>query len=276
MPDDQKKTIIINYNKCVSCGVCASICPHRALEMINGYPEVTGTCKVCGLCAGSCITNAISMFATKFRDEAILEETAKSNLIACRRKSKEGVTLLCISRLDMIHIAEAIARNGSVAIMSCASDCRNFPGAIEAESKVKAMKIALEKLGLEKERISVNEEPKSFPKISEDISDVLRAVARDRNVRALVAKMRSIVEEGNVYRERIDAQKYEKIIENAIETAIKVAKILKAVEKETKISEISRRTGMERGEILATLAEMRRRGLIEFEGEDEITVRVVE
>jgi len=275
MPEDQKKTIIIDYNKCVSCGVCVSICPHKALEIVNGYPEITGTCKVCGLCAGTCITNAISMFATKFRNESIIAEIANSNLIACRRKSKEEVTLLCISRLDMIHIAEAIAKNGSVAIMSCGSDCRNFPGAIEAESKVKAMRIALEKLGLEKERISMNESAKAFPAIGKELSDILMAVATDRNVRALVAKMRSIVEEGNLYREKIDAQKYEQILANAIETAIKVAKILKAVKDEAKISEIAERTGIRKEDILTTVVEMRRRGLVEVRGEDELAIKVV-
>lgn len=275
MPDDQKKTIIIDYNKCVSCGVCVSLCPHKALGMVDGYPEVVGTCKVCGLCAASCITNAISMFATKFRDEAIVAEIANSNLIACRRKSKEGATLLCISRLDMIHIAEAIAKHGSVAIMSCGKDCRNFPGAIEAESKVKAVRIALEKLGLEKDRISMNEPIKTFPPINKELSDILTSVARDRNVRTLVAKMRSIVEEGNVYGEKIDAEKYEQILANAIETAIKVAKVLKAVKNEAKISEIAEKTGMKEEEILTTVIEMKRRGLIEIEGEDELAIRVV-
>ncbi|MEM1578474.1 MAG: 4Fe-4S binding protein [Archaeoglobaceae archaeon] len=275
MPEDQKRTIIIDYKKCVSCGVCASICPHKALTMINNYPEVTGTCKVCGLCAGSCITNAITMFATKFRDESIIAEIANSNLIACRRKSKEGTTLLCISRLDMIHIAEAIAKHGSVAIMSCGTDCRNFPGAMEAENKVRAMKIALEMLGLERERISINEAAKAFSAVDEENASILMSVAKDRNVRALVAKRRSIVEEGNVYGEKIDAKKYDSIIANAIETAIKVAKILKAVEKEAKISEIAEKTKMERGDILRTVIEMRRRGIVEIEGEDELAVRVV-
>lgn len=275
MPEDQKKTIIIDYKKCVNCGVCASICPHKAIKMINNYPEVTGTCKVCGLCAGSCITNAITMFATKFRDESIIAEIANSNLIACRRKSKEGTTLICISRLDMVHIAEAIAKHGSVTIMSCSEDCRNSPGAIEAENKAKAMRIALEKLGLEKERISINEAVKVFPAVDKENASILMAVAKDRNVRALVAKMRSIVEEGNVYGEKIDANKYEEIIANAIETAIKVAKILKAVEKEVKISEIAKKTGMEIEDILRTVIEMRRRGVVEIEGEDELAVKVV-
>ncbi|MFN3384074.1 MAG: 4Fe-4S binding protein [Archaeoglobaceae archaeon] len=275
MPDDQKKTIIIDYNKCVSCGICVSICPHKALEVVNSYPEVTGTCKVCGLCAGSCITSAISMFATKFKDESILAEIAESNIIACRRKSKEGTTLLCISRLDMIHIAEAIAKHGNVAIMSCGPDCRNSPGAIEAESKVKAMMIALEKLGLEKERISINIPAKTFPAISMETADILTAIARDRNVRALVAKMRSIVEEGNVYREKIDLERYEQIIANAIDTAIKVERILKAVEDEANISTLAGKTGMKREEILSTVIEMRRRGLVEVKGEDELAIKVV-
>lgn len=275
MPEDQKRTIIIDYKKCVSCGICASLCPHKAMEMVDGHPEVTGNCKVCGLCASSCITNAIEMFATKFRNEAIIGEIGKSNLIACRRKSKEGVTLLCISRLDMIHLAEALAKHGSVAVLSCREDCRNSPGALEAESKIKAMQIALEKLGLERERIAFNENARTFEPLNAEKAELLRAVARDRNVRALTAKMRTIVEIGNVYGERIEADKYERILSDAIETAIRVAKILRSIEVESKVSEIAERTGIAKSEVVSTVVEMKRRGLVEISGEDELTVRVV-
>ena len=272
---DQKRNIIIDYKKCLSCGICVSLCPHKAIEMVNGYPQATGTCKVCGLCAGSCITNAISMFATKFRDETIIEEISTSNLIPCRRKSKEGVTLLCISRLDMIHLAEAIARHGSVAVLSCENDCRNSPGAFEVRSKIKAMQIALSKLGLEKERIAFNEKARNFGSISSEKAELLKAVARDRNVRALVSKMRTITEVGNVYGEKISTEKYEQILSDAIETAINMAKILKSVDKEAKVSQIAEKSGMERSEVVSAIVEMRRRGLVEILGEDELTIRVV-
>ncbi|MEM4747375.1 MAG: hydrogenase iron-sulfur subunit [Archaeoglobaceae archaeon] len=275
MSEDQKKTIIIDYKKCVSCGICVALCPHKVLEFVNGYPEVTGICKVCGLCAGSCITSAITMFAAKFRDDSILAEIEKSNLISCRRKSKEGTTLLCISRLDMIHIAEAIAKHGSVAILSCEGDCRNNPGAFEARNKVKVMRMALKKLGLEEERIAFNETPKKFEKISSEIAEILRAVARDRNVRALTAKMRTIVELGNVYGEKIDAEKYEEVLSNAVETAIRVAKILSYVKGEARVSEIAEKSGMNKRDVVATIVEMKRRGLVEIGGEDELTIRVV-
>ena len=59
--------------KCISCGLCAEICPNRAIEMIEApeaqkekypkrYPEIDlGKCCFCRLCEDICSTGAITL-----------------------------------------------------------------------------------------------------------------------------------------------------------------------------------------------------------------------
>ncbi|MCD6414206.1 MAG: NADH-quinone oxidoreductase subunit I [Candidatus Diapherotrites archaeon] len=64
-----------NYDisKCISCGLCARICPNKAIEMVEApegykdkypkrYPQVDlGKCCFCGLCQDICPTSAIEL-----------------------------------------------------------------------------------------------------------------------------------------------------------------------------------------------------------------------
>jgi len=53
--------------KCISCGLCAKVCPNRAIEMVqseNGrkYPVIDiGKCCFCGLCQDVCHTGALKL-----------------------------------------------------------------------------------------------------------------------------------------------------------------------------------------------------------------------
>jgi len=53
--------------KCISCGLCAMICPNKAIEMVQTkegkkYPEIDiGKCCFCGLCQDICPTSALKL-----------------------------------------------------------------------------------------------------------------------------------------------------------------------------------------------------------------------
>ena len=60
----------VNTGLCSACGMCESICPFSAVQVVevtrrgvtSRYAEVTGAlCKGCGLCAASCRSNAIDV-----------------------------------------------------------------------------------------------------------------------------------------------------------------------------------------------------------------------
>ena len=66
-----KKQPVFDYLNCVSCGICAQVCPISSLGMKNEgksgkyrnvFPElVNGNCIGCGQCARSCPMEAARM-----------------------------------------------------------------------------------------------------------------------------------------------------------------------------------------------------------------------
>jgi NADH-quinone oxidoreductase chain I len=67
-----------DIDKCISCGLCAKICPNRAIEMVNTsesyndkypkkYPKIDlGKCCFCGLCEDICSKDAIRLTKNVF------------------------------------------------------------------------------------------------------------------------------------------------------------------------------------------------------------------
>ncbi len=67
----------VDEKKCIGCGICASLCPFSAIELIKVDKKrkartITASCKGCGICASHCPTIAISMGG--FTDEAIFAQ----------------------------------------------------------------------------------------------------------------------------------------------------------------------------------------------------------
>lgn len=48
--------LVVDFDKCISCGMCATRCQMDAIEMTGegGTPEITGLCVRCGQCAYTC------------------------------------------------------------------------------------------------------------------------------------------------------------------------------------------------------------------------------
>lgn len=284
MEAEQREPIILDESRCISCGICVSLCPHNALSLQDGFPRITGKCRVCGLCVASCITMALSMRAKKFTDEGLLEGfKADVAIFACRRVAEKGkeydglIRMLCGARLDPRLIVEAFERGAKSVVVAVCEDCRNRYGNLEARSKVELLRILLKKLGDEEDRVVL---VNSLEKLPDLVSDpikadlkIMRAVVEDRNVRTLTAKLRQITEEGNVYGEKIPRDKYISILEKTVDTAIKSAKILSAFEREAKVSEIADKTGLSLSEVIDTVLEMKRRDMISFDVEEELVLK---
>ncbi len=67
----------VNQEKCIGCGICVSLCPYKAIEMVKvgkrrKAQTIAASCKGCGICASHCPTLAISMGG--FTDESIFAQ----------------------------------------------------------------------------------------------------------------------------------------------------------------------------------------------------------
>ncbi len=73
IPEDYRGAHEYDVEKCVSCSMCAKICPNNAIKMIGApdelkeefpktYPEIDlGKCCFCALCEDICPTDALCM-----------------------------------------------------------------------------------------------------------------------------------------------------------------------------------------------------------------------
>ncbi|HFQ90252.1 MAG TPA: CoB--CoM heterodisulfide reductase iron-sulfur subunit A family protein, partial [Desulfobulbus sp.] len=67
----------VDEDKCIGCGICVSLCPFAAIEMIKVGKKrkartISASCKACGICASHCPTFAISMGG--FTNEQIISQ----------------------------------------------------------------------------------------------------------------------------------------------------------------------------------------------------------
>nr|WP_208595674.1 FAD-dependent oxidoreductase [Thermosulfurimonas dismutans] len=67
----------VEEKKCIGCGICASLCPYNAIEMVKKEKRrkaqvIAAACKGCGVCGSHCPVFAITLGG--FTDEAILEQ----------------------------------------------------------------------------------------------------------------------------------------------------------------------------------------------------------
>jgi len=78
IPDRYRGEHAYDIDKCISCALCAKICPNRAIEMVEAskeykdkypktYPKIDlGKCCFCGLCEDICAKDAIRLTKNVF------------------------------------------------------------------------------------------------------------------------------------------------------------------------------------------------------------------
>ena len=78
IPEGYRGEHVYDIDNCISCGLCAKICPNRAIEMVKiseeykdkypkKYPKIDlGKCCFCGLCEDICPKDSISLTKNVF------------------------------------------------------------------------------------------------------------------------------------------------------------------------------------------------------------------
>lgn len=65
-------------HRCISCGVCARVCPNNAVQIKIGEPHILrDRCVICGKCAGSCVSGALVLTGERMTVEQVMAQVRK-------------------------------------------------------------------------------------------------------------------------------------------------------------------------------------------------------
>ena len=95
IPDGYRGEHRYDIDNCISCGLCAKICPNRAIEMVGvskelkekypkSYPKIDlGKCCFCGLCEDICPKDSIlltkNVFLSTFDPSVVIRNPVESS-----------------------------------------------------------------------------------------------------------------------------------------------------------------------------------------------------
>ena len=204
------------------------------------------------------------------------------------------IRVMCSGRVDPIFIAEALSRNiDGVLVLGChPGDCHYIIGNYEAEIKMKMLKKLLKIIGFS-ERLQldwvsaaegnrfaqlVNEfnehitnlgpNPIKNKKLKNKLTydfDAIKSVLKDSRLRILVGRERKIINEGNAYNETIPLEKFEQVLDEAIQIEFERHKILQIISQNGKsVPEISKEVQLAPNYVLNHIVSLRQKGLVDL------------
>ena len=203
------------------------------------------------------------------------------------------IRLMCSGRVDPVIVLETLAQGAdAVLVAGChIGDCHYITGNLQTERKMKMLKKLLARTGLETERLRLEwvsaSEGGRFAEIVKDFVSRIKALGpsplagnkRDRNVllgvlaakaaaegfrlRLLVGREKTMVDDGNVYGEKISEEDLNKILDEVIDAEYMRNRIyLDVKEKSSTVKELSERLKLDPETVLRHIVVMRQRGSI--------------
>ena len=201
---------VVDLDKCTSCGVCAKVCPYKAINVDvkakTGAHVITAACAGCGTCAAECKFDAIIM--QHYTDEQILaqidaalDEVPEEKTIAflCNWCSYAGgdlagtsrlkyppnqrfIRTMCSGRVDEKFILHAFEKGAPVVLLSGChiGDCHYIDANHWTKRRAEKLWARMEKLGIRPERLRLewisSAEGARFARIMGDLEEMREQV----------------------------------------------------------------------------------------------------
>jgi F420-non-reducing hydrogenase iron-sulfur subunit len=216
------------------------------------------------------------------------------------------IRVMCSGRVDPVIVLEMLANGADgVIVMGChPGECHYMEGNLQAERKIKMLKKLISRTGLEPERLRLEwvsaSEGARFAEVIKDFTNHLKnlgpsslageepdetilagivaakAVAGDSRLRTLVGRERNLIEEGNVYDEKVGQKEFDEVMDGSIDAEYLRNRIrLLVKDKPMSVEGLAKHLGLDPKNVLRHVVVLRRRGLValdRIEGEDPLYI----
>ncbi len=216
------------------------------------------------------------------------------------------VRVMCIGRIDPVIVLETFVKGADgVLVIGChPPDCHYIEGNLQAERKIKMLKKLISRTGLEPERLRLDwayaSETELFATIIDDFrtqvavlgpsplagkkpdENVLagimaaKAVTGDSRLRTLVGREKELIEEGNVYNEKVEQEEFDEVMNESIDEEYVRSRIrLLVKDRPMSVEGLARHLGLDPKKVLRHIVVLRHRGLValdKIEGEDPLYI----
>ena len=99
LPPRTRSSMALEPEKCISCGLCANICPNQVINLtsekdennkkvLKTYDMNIGRCLICGLCTEACPTGALKL-SQVFENAVYQREELLWDMIARSKQSNK-------------------------------------------------------------------------------------------------------------------------------------------------------------------------------------------
>jgi len=212
------------------------------------------------------------------------------------------IRLMCSGRVDPVIVLETLALGADgVFVMGChPGDCHYIEGNLQTEHKIKMLQKLIARTGLEPERLRLEwvsaSEGGRFAELIEDFTNQIKALgpsplagekpdpyilenisaakmaAEDFRLRVLVGREKGMIDDGNVYGEKVLQEEFDKIIEEAISAEYVRNKIYLMVKQNPlSVKELSKRLDLDTQAVLRHIVVMRKKGMVAVDRIEETT-----
>ncbi len=216
------------------------------------------------------------------------------------------VRVMCIGRIDPTIVLETFAKGADgVLVIGChPPDCHYIEGNLQAERKIKMLKKLISRTGLEPERLRLDWayafEIESFANIVNDFMNEVtalgpsplagkkpdenilvgimaaKAVAGDSRVRTLVGREKRLIEEENVYGEKVEQKEFDELMNESIDAEYARSRIhLLVKDKPMSVEGLAKHLDLDPKNVLRHVVVLKQRGLValdRIEGEDPLYI----